>query len=137
MTTACIKYRTGFKYQLAQPFTCNIGMYYKRLDNGYLKLEPGGKLTIKKGYAWDGPSGPTVDTPAFMRGALVHDACYQLIRDGILPEGARKQADQLLYEFCRKDGMNWFRAQYVHRAVRMFGKASARPGSSQKVRTAP
>ena len=137
MTTGCIKYRQGFKYQLAQEFTCATQIYDHEASNGYYTLTKQGQLTINAGYAWDGPSGPTVDTPAFMRGALVHDCLYQMIRDGKLPESARKRADEILYEFCRLDGMGWVRAQYVYRAVRMFGKSSSRPGSSQKVRTAP
>ena len=133
----CIKYRKGLKYQLAEPFTYFVGIYDQQVENGFYKLAKNGNLTIKTGYAWDGPSGPTVDTPAFMRGALVHDVLYQMIRRKQLPKECRKLADELLYTLCRMDGMGWVRAQYVYRAVRTFGGASAKPGSTQEVRTAP
>ena len=44
------------------------------------RLNTKGHLIIKRSYAWDGPSGPTIDTKNFMRGSLVHDALYQLMR---------------------------------------------------------
>lgn len=94
------------------------------VETDFLKLMHG-SLVIKKGYAWDGPSGPTIDTKNFMRGSLIHDALYQLIREGVIPKSSRKKADKILYRLCREDGMEWFRAQYVYRAVRMFGGSSA------------
>jgi len=32
------------------------------IETDYLALTGKGNLTIKKGYAWDGPSGLTIDT---------------------------------------------------------------------------
>ena len=90
-----------------------------------------GELTIKIGYRWDGPSGPTPDTKTFMRGALVHDALYQLIRMNILPKGFRGTADRLLRDICRKDGMNRLRAWWVYSAVRLFAKNAAIPGTQK------
>jgi hypothetical protein len=60
---------------------------------------------ISKGYAWDGPSGPTIDTGNFMRGSLIHDALYQLMRTGNLPTSFRERADLLLRKTCIDDGM--------------------------------
>ncbi len=85
-------------------------------------------VTIKKRYAWDGASGIfTIDTKTFMRGSLVHDAFYQLIREGCLNRKYRKYVDQLLKKICLEDGMNKFRAWYVYKAVRIFGKKSSMP----------
>ena len=84
------------------------------------------KLTIYKGYAWDGPSGPTWDTENFMRGSLVHDALYQLLRAGVLPQSARRYADDLLREMCLSDGMSRLRAWWVWRALRWFGGRAAK-----------
>ena len=84
-------------------------------------------LTIKAGYAWDGASGPTVDTKATMYAALVHDALYQLIRLGILTSGSRKAADKLFRRLLKADGMPFFRRWYFYKAVRWFGAGSARP----------
>ena len=87
----------------------------------------GTALRIKSGYAWDGASGPTVDTQATMFPALVHDALYQLIRLGILPQGSRKEADKLFRRLLKAGGMTFFRRWYFYRAVRWFGASSARP----------
>ena len=85
------------------------------------------RLHIEAGYAWDGASGPTVDTKATMYPALIHDALYQLIRLGILPPGSRKEADKLFRRLLKEYGMTFFRRWYFYQAVRWFGAASARP----------
>jgi hypothetical protein len=92
-------------------------------------------LTIKKGYAWDGPSGPTFDTPSFMRGSLVHDALYQLICEDSLPDFFRAYADRLLYRLCREDGMSSVRAWYVYKAVEAFGESHTK--SEKPIQEAP
>jgi len=91
-----------------------------------LSLSKNGLLRIRCGYCWDGPSGPTIDTKNFMRGSLLHDALYQLIREGYLAEDEwRKYSDDLLREICLEDGMSRLRAWYVYKSVRWFGGASA------------
>ena len=85
------------------------------------------ELIIKKGYTWDGPSGPTIDTDTFMRGSLVHDALYQLIREGYLPQGVKSWADRRLRKICLEDGMSRIRAAYVYRSVELFGHSSCNP----------
>lgn len=114
-----IKYKGGYKYQLIEAYTQRVKLPDGGLGN-WIKLN-GGVLTVKRGYAWDGPSGPTIDTENFMRGSLVHDALYQLMREGRMPQTLRKHADKLLYSLCRADGMSYFRAKFVYTAVRLFG----------------
>ncbi|EMJ66210.1 hypothetical protein LEP1GSC051_1244 [Leptospira sp. P2653] len=94
----------------------------------FVDMTPDGLLSIDAGYAWDGPSGPTIDTRTFLRGSLVHDALYQLMREKKLDwKLYRDPADQLLKQICLEDGMNAFRAAYVYRFVRWFGESSAAP----------
>ena len=62
-----------------------------------------------------------------MRGSLVHDALYQLIREGELPKELRVDADKVLRRACLADGMSRFRAWYVYKAVRMFAGRSIKP----------
>ena len=116
-----IRYSTGYKYQLREdyrhPWLC------PDIDAGFLQVRDG-VLTIRAGYAWDGPSGPTFDTPSFMRGSLVHDALYQLIREGHLPRSAKQAADDALKRICIEDGMSALRAWWVHRAVSKFGTSA-------------
>ncbi len=132
-----IKYRDGYKYQLVEDYQVVVGI--KPLTfilTPYIRLDVDGTLSIKEGYAWDGPSGPTVDTPNFMRGSLVHDALYQLLREGHLAQLLREAADQELRRLCLEDGMSSLRAWWVYRGVRLGGGPSAR-GGDPPVITAP
>ncbi len=117
ITAAVEKYETGIETDRAYSFT-------------HGELLPGGALTIKKSYAWDGPSGPTFDTRTLMRGSLVHDCLYQLLRetDFGAPETRdqhREQADEILYRICIEDGMWKWRAKWILAAVRKAGNAAA------------
>lgn len=118
-----------YKYQLIKYYRHQTPIKIKRgvKIKGFVKLSSKGLLVVSKGYAWDGPSGPTIDTKDFMRGSLVHDALYQLIRMKRLSMSERKQADKLLRQMCREDGMGWFRAFYVYWGLRIFARSAAKP----------
>jgi hypothetical protein len=132
MNKACYRKLHRYKYQLTERCKIEIGIKEYTVDHDYLKLNADGVLEICEGYAWDGPSGPTLDTLDFMRGSLVHDAMYQLIRLEILPYRYKEYADLLLKKICLEDGMSKFRADYVYLAVKLFGGSRARPGSEKK-----
>lgn len=122
------KKRRRYKYNLHEEVVYDTGIKPDApADLGLVTLDADGRLTIRPGYAWDGPSGPTIDTPSFMRGSLVHDALYQLLREGKLPQHRRKAADRILSDICREDGMSKLRAAWVYRGVRAGGASSARP----------
>lgn len=124
-----IKYRKikGYKYQLLEDYqikteiTGRLCRYYR---DHFLKITKAGYLTILKGYAWDGTSGPTPDWPEkhVMRASLVHDALYQLLKKKVIDKAWRKYADYLFKEILIADGMWKWRAAYYHWAVRKFGK---------------
>ena len=126
---ACYRKLRKYKYQLMQDYTIPIEIELgEDVDTNFIALTTAGVLTVKNRYAWDGPSGPTIDTRSFMRGSLVHDALYQLMRGKYLDyKKHRKYADELLKNICLKDGMLKFRAWYVYKIVRMFGEKNARP----------
>lgn len=112
---------TGYKYQLMEEFIIDTAVFPDaNIVNPFMCLLATGRLIIKKGYAWDGPSGPTIDTENFMRGSLVHDALYQLIRESKISKIYRGYADRLLRHLCIEDGMSNFRAWYVYWSVRKF-----------------
>ena len=121
-----------YKYELLEdvafitPLRISLYSYDVERDENsrWLVLRSCGELLILKGYAWDGASG-AMDTRSIMRGSLVHDGLYQLMREGGLPLSYRKSADKLLRRMCREDGMFWLRAWWVYWAVRIFGKESA------------
>jgi len=122
--------RLGWKYELTAPHSCGVQVFpgagREVAQDGWIRLSPTGQLTIARGYAWDGPSGPTLDTPSFMRGSLVHDALYQLMREGRLSRDWRKGADMELRRLCLADGMSPLRAWWVYWGVRLFGGRHAR-----------
>lgn len=122
------KKRRKYKYylQAAHEYAANIKVR-NAADLGKLKITKDGYLTLKDGYAWDGPSGPTIDTKNFMRGSLVHDALYQLMRSAVIDQDQRKRADTILKEICLDAGMSRIRAWWVYLGVRWFGSSSAQP----------
>lgn len=137
----------NYKYQLAKDYSISTKVKPSATitiprgnDDFYVQLQKDGNLTVKPGYAWDGASGPTIDTSSVMRASLVHDALYQCMRyspDKLSGEKDRKLADKLFHKICRKDKMGWFRAQYFYWAVRWFGRSSASPKKKKDVVTAP
>lgn len=133
-----IFFRKGYKYQLATKLTIQIEITPEEdIETQFISLTHEGLLTIKSGYAWDGPSGPTFDTKSFMRGSLIHDALYQLMRVGKVSPGQRLYADKLLRDICIEDGMWKFRAKYVYQSVRHFGEKSASTTNVKEVLIAP
>jgi len=134
-----ITYRGGYKYQLHADYVIDIPVVPKIvIATAYIELDENGMLIIKKGYAWDGPSGPTIDTPSSMRGSLVHDALYQLMRMGRLDHVVcRPVADKLLHDICLQDGMCHFRAWYFYWGVRRFANFAADPSDKKPLIFAP
>jgi len=133
-----IKYRKGYKYQIAEDYTLgglSFPIATTRVSE-FLALTPS-SITLGAGYATDGPSWPAIDTDTFMRGAFIHDGCYQAIRMGWLPESAREYCDRLLRQICLADGMNPLRAWWVYKGLRVGGGKAADPSSLKVVLTAP
>lgn len=122
MANKKVKYKKGYKYQLYETYIHSLRFTLpENKGNNYVQVGPRNTLIINKGYAWDGPSGPAIDTKDFMKGSLVHDALYGLISHGLIDNSYRKKADKELYMTCRDDGMSWIRAKWVFTAVKIFG----------------
>ncbi len=98
-----------------------------------------GELEARPHYAWDGPSGPTRDTPTNMRASLFHDIQCQAISEGLLDKVYRKYADKLLRTHMLEDQaeaaeemkpwkraiyLRWgrFRANGYYKAVRAYSR---------------
>jgi len=128
-----IKYKKGYKYQLSENYTRIISIYGHSIDTEFIKLSKDGHLFIKSGYAWDGASGPTIDTDNSMEGSLVHDALYQLMRMGLLPQSCREYADELLKNICHKKGMWKLRSKAWCFMTRKFASSSADPKNKKKI----
>jgi hypothetical protein len=72
-----------------------------------------------------------------MRGSLVYDALYRLMRKEKLPRSCRNPADLELHKICREDGMCKFRAWYVLFVVRKFASFAASAKFDRPDLTAP
>lgn len=121
-----MKYKkiTSYKYELYEDLTVAIPELSEyEFTHGYFELSQG-LLLIRKGYAWDGVSGPTFDTKNTFVGGIVHDALYQSIREKFLPSTKKSTADKILRRLLREHGMSWFRSQYFYLGVKWFGKPS-------------
>ena len=134
-----ISYRSGYKYQLAKSYVQAIAIKQRtNIDTDFIKLTKDGTLTVKKGYAWDGPSGPVPDTKENLRASLVHDALYQLMRHEYLNnEGDRKKADKLFAVICEDDGVWPPFAKTYYLALQAFGEPAAKPEAKKPIQKAP
>lgn len=148
--------RKSWKYRTKKKFKCLVGDHYAIYAiwdqasevsdaNSLITLELGAdnqedtdknvyrrqrrvrKIVIKKGYAWDGASGPTFDTYGSLQPSLIHDALYQCIRLGYVTEASRKEVDRLFLHMLERGGMGWLRRRIWHRAVRLLGRRAAKP----------
>ncbi len=135
--TKQIQYRKGYKYQLEHPARIYTGIFGFDIKTDWVCLDADGWLYFRKGYAWDGASGPTIDTPDSMRASLAHDGLYQLIAEKLLPESFRRKADVIFRRLLKEDGMWWLRRRAWFRAVREFGGNYLGKGAGNRVYVAP
>lgn len=132
-----IKYYDGYKYVLAEDYSILTPIVGYHALTSSVSLAPDGNLTIRKGFPWDGASGPALDTKSSMRGSLVHDALYQLERDELISMKERPAIDRLLRDICIEDGMWKWRANLWLWIVRRFGVFSAIPEFLHPPQVAP
>lgn len=134
-----IHYKKGYKYQLHVDYFEHIPIQPKLpIKTHFIRLDLYGNLVILKGYAWDGPSGPTPDLDGFMRGSLKHDAIYQLMRMGLLSEKDwRETADAMFKQDSKEDGIWGWVANAAYKALRGFGKKNALPTKLKPVLITP
>ena len=139
MSKSYIRYRSGYKYQLATRYSMTITIKPKKnIETEFIKLDRKGKLTIKKGYAWDGPSGPVVDTKKNMRASLVHDALYQLMRlEQLSSDNYKDKADKIFQNICIKDGVPKKIASAYYYGLKLGGDPATKPENKKKIHKAP
>ena len=119
-------YRKGYKYQLEKRFqTPTTFRFPEKIQTDWVTIETNGDMTIERGYAWNGASGPTIDTPSTMAASLIHDALYQLISLGHLSLECREDADFTLRRIMIEDKAWRLRANYFFVAVDLAGQRAA------------
>ncbi len=128
----CIVYKGDYKYQLKKSYVIHIPISLSNpIHTDFICLETSGELTIKEGYAWDGATCAP-DIPSIMRGSLVHDALYQLMRrseNGLDDNIHREPADRILQDICKEDGMLVIKAWLVYIVVHHFAAPAADPAN--------
>ena len=135
----CITYKLGYKYQLKVDYTIQLDIKpWNQIDTEFISLSKTGSLTIKSGYAWDGPRGSTIHTLNIMRASLIHDALYQLLRNKRLDKKRfRRKIDKLLRTICRKDGMTAIRAWLAFQGVKQSAGPYVDPAKNKPLIKAP
>lgn len=128
-----IEYIKGYKNQLTDSAFYASGIAIpKRVVHEWFVIEKNGDIFIKAGYAWNGASGPTIDTQKTYRLSLFHDVWYQATRLGLLPQSFRKRGDTMLYRIGVEDGMWKIRVWYWFQGVRFAGDGSAQASAEPK-----
>lgn len=124
-----------YKWRLDQEYSYQSSINGIEYDSKYLKITKDGVVTHKKGYCWDGASGPTWDTESCRLAAMKHDGWYQILREADIPNHLRAAiklyADQVqLHDQALADGMSEFRAGYWLYFVDKFGGSNCAPSDN-------
>lgn len=126
-----MKYTKGLKIQLIENHVVQTPIYPDEdIDIWDIGLTKGGLLTLRKGFASDGASGPTFNTKSSMAPSVEHDAFYKLMRKGLLGLSWRPAVDKFLYKRLiqktkTKPGMLKCRAKLWLRSVRRWAGYAA------------
>ncbi len=130
MESSRVEYRRmpAYKYQTVKQLVFETGICpTAEIDHPYFTLTCDGTLTVHAGYAWDGASGPAIDTKSFLRGSLAHDVFYQMHQLRLpIPLDWKDRADNLLARLVCEDGMSKLRCWWVHKSVGIFGRGLPR-----------
>ena len=133
-----MRYRKGYRYQLAESIEIQTDLRPPEdIITDFAILYTTGIFRLIRGYACDGASGTTIDTPGSFRGAFFHDAGYQMLRLKKLPPEWRKKFDKLAHKLWRED-MKWrWRANLWYKMVRKLAGFAADPKNVRKIFEAP
>ena len=135
-----MQYRNGYKNQLynkPEVFQLKYIFPEKDIITHLGTITTKGVMTIFSWYAWDGASGPTVDTKNVVRGSCGHDFLYELIRLGFLPFRYWELADKELNNWLKENGTSAFRRWYWMKGLALAAGSAANPRNQKEVYTAP
>jgi hypothetical protein len=133
-----IKYTEGYKYQLAEDYIVMTPIKGVTITDFYFTLERSGRLTGKKGYSWDGASGPTFDTKSSISPSLGHDIFCQMMRDGRLSyTDWQDTVNEFFRQQCIKAGMWKWRAAIWHAGVEFGNAGDPSQGPDRQILEAP
>jgi len=131
-------YKKGYKYWFDRYYVGQTSCFpEKTIITDFIVLTTDGKIYLLKGFASDGPSGPTWDTDSIMRASFEHDGIYRLIRWGLLEPRWKDAADLDYMMTCIEDCCFEFRAKGHYWSLQKWGDSSINPRNKIKVHCSP
>ena len=99
-----------YKFKVEENFSIELPFKIPDFVHPYASLKDG-ILSVKRGYAWDGASGPIINTRDTLVASLVHDVLYQAMRLNLIESSKenRKIADKNFFEILKMHGVNSIR----------------------------
>ena len=118
-----MKYSKGYKYQLKGNVFIQTRLMPEKpaIIQGFIFLGTDGKLFIYNSYAWNGATCAP-DFKCNMLAVLVHDALFQLIQEGLLPDYHFKECNEELRDIMIMEGTPKLIAEVFYFGVNTFGK---------------
>jgi hypothetical protein len=118
-----MKYSKGYKYQLKGNVVIQTRLRPEKpaIIQGFIFLGTDGKLFIYNSYAWNGATCAP-DLKSNMLAVLVHDALFQLIQEGLLPDYHFKECNEELHDIMISEGAQKLIAEVFYLGVSKFGK---------------
>lgn len=117
-----VAYSAGYKYQTKTDYYSATPIKPPReILTTFVCLGKNGHMLIRRHYAWNGASGPTVDSLSSIRASLEHDALYQLMQEGELNRAFKGEVDKYFKSLLIQDGMSSVRASLWDAGLALFG----------------
>lgn len=120
-----MKYKSGYRYISQEAVLVDVGSALHAPLSAPFASIAAETLCVMSKYAWDGASFwpfKLFGTPkSWLTPSLVHDALYQLIRDGLLDRQYREAADRLFHDMLLERGVWRIVAWVAYWAVRVGG----------------
>ena len=112
-----------YKFKVEENFSIELPFKIPDFEHPYASSKDS-ILSIKRGYAWNGASGPVINTRDTLVASLVHNVLYQAMRLNLIKPSKenRKTADKNFFEILKMNGVNSIRRKVWYFAVRLFGK---------------
>ena len=129
-----MKYRKGFKYQLAEKLLLVTNILPDQdIVTDFVILRTNGELELTKGFAWDGASGPVVDRKSNMIAGAGHDALYRLMRKGLLDHNLWPEADAMFAKWLKENGAWALTIKIDSLGLKIANGAAANPSNKAKI----
>ena len=113
----------NYKFKVEENFSIELPIRIADFEHQYASSKDG-ILSVKRGYAWDGASGPIINTRDTLVASLVHDVLYQAMRLNLIKSNSenKKTADKIFFEILKMHGVNSILRKVWYLAVKLFGK---------------